>query len=204
VVHYDKHEFYTAFDTLDFQADKVVISFRNKTTLRHDEILQGRAKGTLFQDGDLVRSRDSMKLSPAAAESLGRGAGDIIIRTAEIFRVTNVEYDEENRWYKATHAEKGYVFYIPEFPELFDKDVNRTLQLCKSGERAWRDYYALKEAYCRVFHSQFITCHSAQGSSFETVFVDLRDMKYARTEDDVARLVYTGVSRASKMVHVLV
>jgi len=158
----------------------------------------------LFQEGDSVRSRDTMKLSPYAAEALGRSEGDIIIRTAEIFKLGRVDYDAENRWYSCTHATKGYIFFVPEFPSEYDRDLNNTLRLCKSGERSWKDYYNMKETFCRIYHAQFISCHSAQGSSFETVFVDARDMDAARDEDTRARLVYTAIGRASKMVHVLV
>jgi len=204
IIYNDKHSFYTAFDALPEHHDKVVISYRNKTVFRHDEILQGRPKGALFQEGDSVRSRDTMKLSPYAAEALGRNEGEIIIRTAEIFKLGHVDYDAENRLYRCTHATKGYIFFVPEFPSEYDRDLNNTLRLCKAGERSWADYYSMKETFCRIYHAQFISCHSAQGSSFDTVFVDARDMDAARDEDTRARLVYTAVGRASKMVHVLV
>ena len=44
------------------------------------------------------------------------------------------------------------------------------------------------------------TINKAQGSTYKTVFIDLDDIKRCNSGDQIARMMYVGVSRASQRV----
>lgn len=84
----------------------------------------------------------------------------------------------------------------------------------------WKDYYAFKKKYliaANIINKQgkilydrdidygfAITSHKSQGSTYDTVFVDINNMVYDRmghpyaNQDDLLRRLYVGCSRAHK------
>ena len=76
-------------------------------------------------------------------------------------------------------------------------------------KNAWAEFYVLKERYANVKFNYASTIHKLQGSTYESVFIDIRKMtnlyKYSeRTEKEfLYRLLYVAVTRASRDVVVL-
>ena len=67
----------------------------------------------------------------------------------------------------------------------------------------WAPYYALKERFAQVDYAYAMTVHKAQGSTFETAFVDHRDLAACRGTERQA-LVYVAVTRPSERLALLV
>lgn len=110
--------------------------------------------------------------------------------------------------------------------QMYHKIANNLITAAKNatgGTRVsrWKDYYSFKKSYLlainiftrdktKLLYSRDIdygfalTAHKSQGSTYDTVFVDLNDMIYKKTGgiysnyDDVLRRIYVGCSRASK------
>ena len=66
----------------------------------------------------------------------------------------------------------------------------------------WKNYYSYKNYYNHVHHSFAMTVHSAQGSTYDEVFVDLTD--FDPPNDPLfhqwMRMVYVAISRARNKV----
>jgi hypothetical protein len=72
--------------------------------------------------------------------------------------------------------------------------------------KADRDYDAVKKLQEHILDIRDAgagTTHTAQGSSYDTVIVDLADIKKCRDVDTRNRLLYTAVSRARKQVYLV-
>lgn len=67
-------------------------------------------------------------------------------------------------------------------------------------QKAWRDYYYIKENWGDLRPLYASTVHKSQGSSYDTVFIDLSDIGRNTKPDEVARLMYVATSRAKKQV----
>ena len=88
---------------------------------------------------------------------------------------------------------------------------------------AWKKYFEFKKQYLSLIpiiditgksisdkdvdYGFAITAHKSQGSTYGTVFVDLKDMLYDKNghpftnRDDVLRRIYVGCSRPSKELY---
>jgi superfamily I DNA/RNA helicase len=61
---------------------------------------------------------------------------------------------------------------------------------------AWREMYKLRDAFDSVVHSFCLTCHSAQGSSYNYVYIALKDILRNRDSIERSQLQYVAYSRA--------
>lgn len=86
-------------------------------------------------------------------------------------------------------------FFVPNSQEA----VKRMLRVL-AQDKNWSDYFEIKNTWGDLRPSYASTVHKAQGSTYETVFVDLEDIGQCQDPDDAARLLYVAVSRASKEV----
>lgn len=62
-------------------------------------------------------------------------------------------------------------------------------------KKAWRQFYALKNAFDDVRYTYALTIHRAQGSQFTEGFIDGLDLKKCREINPFNRLWYTAASR---------
>ncbi|MEL6319152.1 MAG: AAA family ATPase [Cyanobacteria bacterium J06626_14] len=81
-------------------------------------------------------------------------------------------------------------------------EYERKLQLL-AEEKRWREYWELKVLFHDVRYAYSLTIHKAQGSTFENVFVDARDLYVNRTVHERNQLLYVAVTRASKRLFIL-
>ena len=92
--------------------------------------------------------------------------------------------------------------YKERLKELADKAV-----IAKGYERkkAWQAFFKLQNRYGFIKYSFASTLHKLQGSTYESVFFDMRDLHnfYKRDQDMVLRLIYVAITRASTEVSVL-
>ncbi len=68
------------------------------------------------------------------------------------------------------------------------------------NQKDWVNYFYLKNNFMDLRYSDASTIHKAQGSSFDTVFIDLSDLSTCTRSDMVLRLLYVGFTRARKKV----
>jgi len=69
-----------------------------------------------------------------------------------------------------------------------------------AADKDWKKFFEVKETWLDLRPVYASTINKAQGSTYETVFLDLPDIGKNWNANDVARLVYVGLTRASKQV----
>ncbi|MEM9448232.1 MAG: AAA family ATPase [Cyanobacteria bacterium P01_E01_bin.6] len=80
-------------------------------------------------------------------------------------------------------------------------EYQRKLQLL-AEEKRWREYWELKVLFHDVRYAYSLTIHKAQGSTFENVFVDARDLYTNQKAYERNQLLYVAVTRSSKRLFI--
>lgn len=83
-------------------------------------------------------------------------------------------------------------------PDNAQKTKELLKQLAK--DKDWKKYFEIKETWLDLRPIYASSIHKSQGSTYETVFLDLSDIGKNWNASDVARLLYVGITRASKQV----
>lgn len=88
-----------------------------------------------------------------------------------------------------------------DFKKFMSKWKADILKMHASERRLhWREWYTLNDfVNCELDYIYSITCHKSQGSAWDTVFVNIDNIR--RAPDIGDRLAYTAVSRARKTLH---
>jgi hypothetical protein len=87
-----------------------------------------------------------------------------------------------------------------DIPVPVDRDhYNQLLKYFKK-QKQWRTFYQLKNGFPDLRQRDAATVHKAQGSTYDTVFIDLDDLSTCRNANTAARLLYVAFSRARRRV----
>jgi exodeoxyribonuclease-5 len=72
-------------------------------------------------------------------------------------------------------------------------------------EKRWRLFYSTKENFADIDYAYAITSHKSQGSTYETVIVDAKDIKGVTKIDNAEKSesIYTALTRASNTAIIL-
>jgi hypothetical protein len=82
------------------------------------------------------------------------------------------------------------------FVDSFQDPNDRTAVLkYYSGSKNWEPYFRIKKTYADLRSISASTTHKAQGSTFDTVIVDLADIGKSTNKEQTARLQYVALSR---------
>lgn len=88
--------------------------------------------------------------------------------------------------------------YVGFLPTNF-KDAKRLMKDL-ADKKEWKKFFEVKENWLDLRAVYSSSIHKSQGSTYETVFLDLADIGKNWNATDVARLLYVGITRASKQV----
>ena len=95
---------------------------------------------------------------------------------------------------------------LPQYQELEATYRLKALQ-AEAGwkrSRAWREYYDFVGGYADVAPLYCQTVHKSQGSTYQHVFVDIRDLLKNQNRVEGVRCLYTAVTRAAEGLYTLV
>ena len=89
-----------------------------------------------------------------------------------------------------------------EYTEFLPYDHTMVKALLKefAADKNWKEYFRVKDTWFDLRAIYASSIHKSQGSTYETVFIDLTDIGRNWQPNDVARLLYVAITRASKRV----
>jgi exodeoxyribonuclease-5 len=87
--------------------------------------------------------------------------------------------------------------------ERYEEELERRRTAAEDQPQVWEAFYELKEMFARLDYAYATTVHRAQGSTFDTVFVDYRDIAACRGPER-RPLFYVAVTRPARRLAVLV
>lgn len=181
-----------------------VIGWRNETVMRHAQGVRGILGEDLsvpFQPGDNLVANEAWVQNE-----------EVIFNTGTEFTITDMEpcdhplYKELKGWQVWTEdfTEPLYVLDQLNCGMAYKKVIANLVANAKDSGGSWGPYYELKEWYADLRALYSITSHKSQGSTFQNVFVDVRDIYANRNKAEADRALYVAVTRASKNVYLLV
>jgi hypothetical protein len=95
---------------------------------------------------------------------------------------------------------QGRHLLFRDVPVPADKAYFNSLVKYYAKQKNWQKYYLLKNNYPDLRPRDAATVHKAQGSTYDTVFIDLTNLSTCRDPKMAARLLYVAFSRAKKRV----
>jgi len=205
------------FLSKDFQKNSDycrIIAFRNRTCDQANEVIRRRR----FPDAEspFVKGDRLIAKSPLFRWSGKKKKKDqewnIIVQTSEEMEVIE---DAKILPYALPFKEKDSHYSCYSFSVFTEDDRKINLivptedtqqaidsQLAKyKKNKNWYDYYRLLKCFDNVGYCYALTCHKAQGSGFDYVFIDISDMLYCRFKQ---KIIYTALTRAKQKAFIRV
>ena len=167
--------------------DSKVLAWTNKCVIGYNHFVRNSVKGDPhFAVGDYAVVNSFI--------TVGQGKS---FKTDQLVAITGIGPDVEHRdvmgkWYT---LENDATCFMPNHlaeknKRIREAKANNEFTLVAEIESQWID---LRAAYA-------CTINKAQGSTFDRVFIDLDDIRRCNSGDQIARMLYVGVSRARHQV----
>ena len=175
-----------------------ILAFTNKKVIDYnDYIREMRVLPAGYTVGELLINTNSIQLKAARLS---------VEEEVEITHLSDqseklpVDGDVELEVRYATLVSRmGTVF--TDVPLPVDRSHFAALVQHYRARKNWNRYFHLKNTYPDLRQRDAATLHKAQGSTYDSVFVDLRNVSTCNIAPLVARLLYVGLSRARYRVY---
>lgn len=185
-----------------------VLAYRNRTVLSYNAQIRNALHGPgapRFVAGEWLVGRDTWFFEGAP---LLVNSEEVQVEKAEVdtddsletglWKIWRLEVraagDAFSRFVQVLHEDEA-----PRYAERLARLKDEALR----EEKDWKPYYALRERFASVDYAYCMTIHKAQGSTFDTAYIDYRDTLACRGHDRQA-LLYVAITRPSKRLALLV
>jgi exodeoxyribonuclease-5 len=128
------------------------------------------------------------------------GTGMTVANTDEILTVTSVGAISNYQGIAVRNYELNHKIYV--YQPLDQAEANNRIKVLAKA-KDWPSYFNLKNVLSDLRAPFAITAHKSQGSTYNTVFIDLEDIGRNNKWNEVARLLYVAVTRASHKVYLV-
>jgi exodeoxyribonuclease-5 len=185
-----------------------VLAYRNKTVRRYNRAIRDALYGEdapQFVKGEWLVARETWFHNNVPTL---KNSEEVRVRKA---RVETFEADDLSTWtvwrlkVRSVHDAWTRALYVlhEDERERFENELEVRRKEAIEQPRAWSTFYDLKERFAEVDYAYASTVHQAQGSTFDTAFVDVRDLRACRGPERQA-LLYVAVTRPSRRLALLV
>ena len=200
-----------AFNTDAFAEDATharVLAYRNETVRRYNREIRTERYGTdadRFVEGEWLVGTETW-----FHEGVQRLTNSEEVRVKKA-SVDTLEAQDQSEWtvweLKVRTPGRGltrtvHVLHEDEF-ERYQDALDRRRETAEEDPSKWEQFFELRERFARVDYAYATTVHRAQGSTYDTVFVDHRDLRVCRGDEQEA-LVYVAVTRPARRLALLV
>jgi exodeoxyribonuclease-5 len=199
------------FDTEAFAEDATharMLAYRNKTVRRYNREIRAERYGAdadRFVEGEWLVGTETW-----FHDGVQRLTNSEEVRVKKA-TVDTFEADDQSEWtvweLKVRTPGRGltrtvHVLHEDEF-ERYEERLERRRERAQDDPSKWDRFFELREQFARVDYAYATTVHRAQGSTYDTVFVDHRDVRVCRGKEQEA-LLYVAVTRPSRRLALLV
>jgi exodeoxyribonuclease-5 len=185
-----------------------LLAYRNRTVRQYNREIRSARYGNdapRFEEGEWLVARETW---------FHEGAP--VVKNSEELRVTRTsittfEADDLSEWkvwklkVRSPYAAFTRTILVlhEDEQERYENDMERLRLRAKEDGSNWAAFYDLRERFAAVDYAYATTVHKAQGSTFDTVFVDHRDLQACRGPEKAA-LLYVAVTRPARRLALLV
>lgn len=192
VVHLSREDFHAAiereFTRPDWRyQDSKILAWTNKCVIGYNHFVNNLSKGDPnFQVGDYAVVNSYIVV------------GKNSLKTDQMVRITGIA-DGVIR-----HGVKGKNYTVDDTATFFMPDSLQAKNAAIAAARKAEDFHVVSEietSWIDLRAAYACTINKAQGSTHDTVFIDLDDIRRCNSGDQIARMLYVGVSRARNHVY---
>lgn len=192
VVHLPRPEFnkimLADFSRPDWKyRDSKFLAWTNKRVIEYNQHIREKVKGDPhFQEGDYAVCNSFVT------------SGKASLKTDQLVHITRISEDTER------FEVPGNYFLLDDKIELFMPKSLAARNLREKQAKALEERHVQREIDSswidlRAAYAQ--TINKAQGSTYDSVFIDLDDIRRCNSGNQIARMMYVGVSRARQHVY---
>lgn len=80
----------------------------------------------------------------------------------------------------------------------YQRTLQEKLEAARALPKLWRSYWNFVEAFAQVRHAYAITAHRSQGSTYDTAYVDWKDILTNRDRQEAFRCLYVASTRPKR------
>jgi ATP-dependent exoDNAse (exonuclease V) alpha subunit len=181
-----------------------LLAYRNETVVKYNQVIRemlGEDMSVPFSVGDTVTAKEAWTVQD-----------EVLIMTGDEFTVARIDPSEHQTYPQL----KGYLVLLEEMLQtpVFVLDYLKSIaaykstldslrqSAIKSGD--WRPYYALDEYYCDLRPCYSLTVHQSQGSTYDNVMLDYRDIYVNKKLSEADKCYSVAVTRARRNVYILI
>lgn len=200
-----------AFDTEAFAEDATharVLAYRNKTVRRYNREIRAKRYGAdadRFVEGEWLVGTETWFHDGVQRLT---NSEEVRVKNAT---VDTFEAEDQSEWtvweLKVRTPGQGLTRTIQvlheEEVERYEDALDRRREKAQDDPSKWDRFFDLREQFARVDYAYATTVHRAQGSTYDTVFVDHRDLRVCRGDERNA-LLYVAVTRPARRLALLV
>ena len=173
-----------------------ILSYTNKKVISYNEyIRQIRNLPPTPVVGEFLICNTHFNISRSVSFSVEE---ELLIK--DVGDETEISVDDEN--YIKAIALKVDSSLVGSHVVNTPADINEYLQLRNYYKRLkrWNLFYKLEETFIDLRNRESSTVHKAQGSTYDTVIMDMSDIFTCRDPSQLKRMLYVGASRAKNRV----
>ena len=123
--------------------------------------------------------------------------GKRIYKGEEVVLITDIsqgkEFQIDGNWVQLDH---GRSFFMANRPEHVQQIIKHYAK-----HKDWKNYFDAKDFFIDLRPYYACTVNKAQGSTYQDVFIDVTDIGRNTKKSEIARLMYTAITRAAKTVY---
>lgn len=186
-----------------FRGSAKAIAWRNKTV---DE-MNGAIRGALFPKWDKVRWLPEDRIVFTSPYIITKGENIHTDDEGIVLKVVDADHpkyglpcEKLTVLLDTNDSVDVYVLHPSGLPEFGRKRAQ--LARAASGNPAgWQEYWKFVDAFAQCRYAYALTAHRAQGSTYDKVFVDWRDILMNRNRSEAYRCLYTACSRPRQALY---
>jgi nucleoside-triphosphatase THEP1 len=173
----------------DYHEDKArVLAWMNDTvTMYNAHIRQIRGCSTQYGGGEVLSTNRPIVVKK-----------QVIAHTDTNVHITRIGQEEVEAGVTGklvTINNYNYQFFLPDDPIAARNHLKSVSQ-----KKQWAEFFRLQGYWLDLRPAFASTIHKAQGSTYDTVYINLSDISRCRIASDVARMMYVAVTRSAKKV----
>lgn len=184
--------------------DKKILCYRNSKVIDYNGYIQEDLRNNrIYEINEYYVNNNAVKITDINCKQVVLPVEDEIkiLNIADNYKITSVfiAKDINLPCYAARilSLSTGHIFNV-----WLPVNIQEIYSLMKyfAKQKDWVHYFYVKDTFLDLRPKDASTVHKAQGSTYETVYIDLGDLSTCRIPDMAARLLYVAFTRASKRI----
>jgi exodeoxyribonuclease V len=191
IFHLNGPDFKTAIEQVHTGAHDInhsrLLAWSNNKVQQYNAFIRGLyTQSEIFEVGETVQTNQPIVVN--GGTFLSTDASAVITGIWE-----STEYNIQGHWVELDNVTRVFL--------ANNQNEVKALLNELSKNKDWVTFFQYKDFFADLRAMYASTIHKSQGSTYNTVFIDLADIGRNNKADEVARLLYVGITRATDKVY---